>query len=390
MPKKSFDLGGGKNNIPSINRIAEANAKAAYNLQFIPYDKFYVNELNKDFSQIQIEELSASIQTWGLFHNLVAVKDTEKDMYRIISGERRWRAIGLIPPEIRKEIFPGGIPTKIENQNMDEVDEEIRLREANTERPYTDAEYRDNIIRLIELYKIKQKKGETPNLAKVIAEKTKLTERQIQKYINTDRLIPELEELFKNNKISLNYADKFSSLPEDAQKYIYSLYESGNTKTINEDYTILKKNVEEQRNENKRLHEELKKTQEELEEKEDTISKLNTQIESVQNIPYPKETQEDIIKELSEAKDKAEKEQKKLKTRLENFEEQQKDLKKRNILLSNEEMNKYSLIAKVENSLTQIEDQMKLLKNNKSSILSDETLKNRVSILVTRLQNLLE
>lgn len=390
--KKSFTTIGGDRNNPSgnANRIAEANAKMNYNLQFIPYEKLYTNKLNKGFSQDDIEELSTSIKTWGLFHNLVVVKDAEKDMYRIISGERRWRAIGLMTQDERKNMFPAGIPAKIENPDMDDIDEEIRLREANNEREYSEADYRDNVLRLVELYKIKQQKGETPNLAKAIAEKTKKSERQIQKYINTEKLIPGLDKLFKDGVISLNYADKFSALPEDHQQFILSLYETDNTANISEDYKALKKNADEQREENKRLKSELEKVQEELKNKESSISSLKNQIENVRNIPYEKKDQDEIITELTEARDRAERAQKHLKEKLDNLELQQKELKNRNISISQDELKKIHAITKTEQVLESMEEGIKTLKSNKQNILSDKMLKERIRIFISRLEGIIE
>lgn len=373
----------------STNRIAETNAKAKFQVKFIPHDKFYVNELNKSFSQEELEELAFSIKTVGLLHNLVAVYDPEKDMYRIISGERRWRAIGLhYTPEEMKEDFPAGLPTKIETATMDEVDEEIRLREANTDRGYTESEYRENINRLIELYKIKQQRGENPNLAKIIAKKVNLSERQVQKYINIERLIPELDELFKNKQITLTYADKFSALPVEAQKYIYSLYINGQAENITEDYEAIKKSVDSQKEENKRLHQEIENAKEELNKKEETISALEQQIANAKTIPDEQADLNEIIKELTASKERAEREEKKWKNKVDELQQQQKESK--NVMLSEDELKKIQIHTKTERAIDAIEKELKSLKENKTNILEDEIFKNRLKIISTRIQHLLE
>lgn len=388
---KSFSLPTSvKNNTPIIN-LDESNAKAIYHFEFIPYDKIKPSILNKDFSQDEIEELALSIKVNGLLHNFVVVPDTEDiGMYRLISGERRWRAIGTFTKDELKKNFPMGLPSKIEKQSIDEIDEEIRLREANRQRDYTQEQIRENILRLIELYKIKGTNEDNPNFAKMVAEKTGLSERQTQKYINTERLIPELNELFKVGKLSLTHADNFSKLNESSQKYICSLYESNQIENITETYDVLRKNVEETKQENKRLNEELEKTNLQLNEKETTITRLNSLIEHAEkeNDLFVPDEQTDIIKELKEAKNKAEKEYKKVKTKLENLEEEQKDLKNRNVTMSHEDYKRMINITKTEHAISQMEDQMKILKNNKDNILSDELIKNRIEILITRLKNL--
>lgn len=388
--KKNFVLPvkeNGNNN--SMNKIAETNAKAKFPIKFIPHEKFYVNELNKGFSQEELEDLAFSIKTVGLLHNLVAVYNPDNDMYRIISGERRWRSIGqYFSSEEMKEYFPAGLPTKVETATMDEVDEEIRLREANKDRGYTESEYRENISRLIELYKIKQQRGENPNLAKIVAKKVNLSERQVQKYINTERLIPELDELFKNKQITLTYADKFSALPAEAQKYIYSLYKNGQSENITEDYEAIKKSVDTQKEENKRLHQEIENAKEELNKKEETIFALELQIANAKTIPYEQADLNEIIKELTASKERAEREEKKWKNKVDELQQQQKESK--NVMLSEDELKKIQIHTKTERAIDAIEKELKSLKENKSNILEDEIFKNRLKIITTRIQNLLE
>ena len=52
-------------------------------------------------------------------------------MYRIVSGERRYHAIDLMDEKTYKELFPAGIPCKVEKSNISEIDEEIMLISAN-------------------------------------------------------------------------------------------------------------------------------------------------------------------------------------------------------------------------------------------------------------------
>lgn len=48
----------------------------------------------KEFSQEALEELAASIKEYGILQPLVTVK--EEDKYKIVAGERRWRAAKLL------------------------------------------------------------------------------------------------------------------------------------------------------------------------------------------------------------------------------------------------------------------------------------------------------
>lgn len=100
------------------------------------------------------------------------------------------------------------------------------------------------------------------------------------KYINTDKLIPELSEILNAKGITLDEADNYATLSEDAQKVIVKLIkENGSVEP--EEYKEIKKQAELQ---NKEV-EDLKKIQNEnleaLKRKDNLISSLQKQVEEL-------------------------------------------------------------------------------------------------------------
>ena len=128
-----------------------------------------------------------------------------------------------------KELFPSGIPCKVEKSNISDIDEEIMLISANHDVRETSMEVkRWEISRLKELYEAKKLKGEIKNINAEIAKQLNISERQARKYTTAEKLIPELSELLNANGIDLNQADKFGKLDEGAQKSILELMNTEN------------------------------------------------------------------------------------------------------------------------------------------------------------------
>ena len=141
------------------DKLKQMQANSNYNFKFIPKDKIIPNEKNKNYSQDNIEALSESIIINGLRHNLSVIHESTTDQYRIVSGERRYHAINLMNEKTYKELFPTGIPCKVEKSSISEIDEEIMLISANHDiRETSIEEKRWEIRRLKELYEAKKLK----------------------------------------------------------------------------------------------------------------------------------------------------------------------------------------------------------------------------------------
>jgi len=186
--------------------LGQIQAQKASSISYVLYDSIKPNDLNVRYDQIDLESLSCSIEDQGLYHNLMVTTTDDPNEYRLISGERRWRAIGLLRdrnPERFEELFPGAlIPAKV--QTLDSIDEEIALIAANSEvRSIDTAGQLSDIRRLAELYAAKEGNSSKTELVHTIAEQLNKSERHILRYMDLDKLVPELMEAFETKVLNL-------------------------------------------------------------------------------------------------------------------------------------------------------------------------------------------
>lgn len=371
------------------DKLKQMQAASNYNFKFIPKEKIIPNEKNKNYSQDNIEALSESIIVNGLRHNLSVIFDAEKNMYRIVSGERRFHAIDIMEEKNYKELFPIGIPCKVEKSDISEIDEEIMLISANHDiRETTIEEKRWEIRRLKELYEAKKLTGEITNISKEISKQLNISQRQAIKYVNAEKLIPELSDLLNQNGISLEEASKFSSLDEWAQLKIVELIQSQGSIDSHELESI-KKISREKEIENQRNREELEHTREKLVERDKNIAALEQRIQLLQSTTErPENELKEELKYVSDAKEKAEHEKQRLQNQLEKIKQQQKERETRNTSISGDELKRITQIAKTEQALQLLETNFTMLKNNKKIIKADPDLKIRLEILKNRINDL--
>lgn len=388
--KKNFGVGmASSSKITENNTIKDMKAKQNFNFQYIHRDKIDTNPLNKRYAQDDIEQLKESIISTGLLHNICLTKDEDTDRYRLISGERRWRAICLLTEEEYKTHFPSGIPSHVMAFDS-ETDEEIALIAANVEdRDEGQEKKRDSILRLKELYELKREQGDTQykNINKMIAEKTKMSTRQVTKYTNTARLIPELQELFNKEAIKIDEASNFSVLSEEAQRKILEMIQRDG-KVNHENVKTIKK----QEAEAKELQKSLSQKEDELKKKEGLIEELTRQVKKLEqkNKLVSDDVARDEISELKEAKEKAEKERANLQLKIQKLEEDKKQREQRNIEITADELKRIETIAKLEQTIEQFENSFNILKSGKNIIIQDQTLRSKIEILANRFDMLLQ
>ena len=392
MAAKSFSAGMTKTGILNNSggeKLKEIQAKTQYNFQYIPKEKIVSNPKNEMYSQDGIDALKESILINGLRHNLSVLFDADKNVYRLVSGERRYRAISKMTDKEYNALFPSGIPCKVEKSNINEIDEEIMLISANHDVRESSMEVkRWEVSRLKELYEAKKLKGEIKNINAEIAKQLNISERQARKYTTAEKLIPELSELLNANGIDLNQADKFGKLDEDAQKSILLVLKANNGKIENAQFQEIKKLSEERELEAKKYKEALDEAQKKIEHQENTVRFLENKINELEKAPTSSKTKEELVDELkyiTEAKNKAEKEKAKLETSLEKIKQQQKEKR----FWWNSLTGIISQIAKTEQALTLFENNFDILKNNKSIIKSDDNIRVRIEILKNRLDDLI-
>ena len=388
--KKNFGVGmASSSKITENNTIKDMKAKQNFNFQYIHRDKIDTNPLNKRYAQDDIEQLKESIISTGLLHNICLTRDEDTDRYRLISGERRWRAIDLLTEEEYKTHFPSGIPSHVMACDS-ETDEEIALIAANVEdRDEGQEKKRDSILRLKELYELKREQGDTQykNINKMIAEKTKMSTRQVTKYTNTAKLIPELQELFNKEAIKIDDASNFAVLSEESQRKILEMIQRDG-KVNHENIKTIKK----QEAETKELQKSLFQKEDELKKKESLIEELTRQVQKLEqkNKSVPDDIAKDELSELKEAKEKAEKERASLQLKIQKLEEDKKQREQRNIEITADELKRIETITKLEQTIEQFENSFNILKSGKNFIIQDQTLRSKIEILANRFNMLLQ
>lgn len=397
MAKKSFSAGTTKPGILNSDggeKLKEIQAKTQYNFQYIPKEKIVSNPKNEMYTQDGIEALKESIIINGLRHNLSVLYNSDNDTYRLVSGERRYRAISSMTDKEYNQLFPAGIPCKIEKSEITEIDEEIMLISANHDVRESSMEVkRWEVSRLKELYEAKKVKGEIKNINAEIAKQLNISERQARKYTTAEKLIPELSELLNNNGIDLNQADKFGKLDEDAQKSILTIIKK-NGDIENAEFQSIKKLSEERAKEAEQYKKELDSVLKELNEKNQTLQVLEEKINQISSTkpeePKDSDSVEEQLRYMTDAKNKAEKEKARLETNIEKMKQLQKEKEQRKTSISDSELKRISSIAKTEQALTLFENNFDTIKSNKSIIKNDADLRVRIEILNQRLNDFLK
>lgn len=397
MAKKSFSAGATKPGILNSDggeKLKEIQAKTQYNFQYIPKEKIVSNPKNEMYTQDGIEALKESIIINGLRHNLSVLYNSDNDTYRLVSGERRYRAISSMTDKEYNQLFPAGIPCKIEKSEITEIDEEIMLISANHDVRESSMEVkRWEVSRLKELYEAKKVKGEIKNINAEIAKQLNISERQARKYTTAEKLIPELSELLNNNGIDLNQADKFGKLDEDAQKSILTIIKK-NGDIENAEFQSIKKLSEERAKEAEQYKKELDSVLKELNEKNQTLQVLEEKINQISSKkpeePKDSDSVEEKLRYMTDAKNKAEKEKARLETNIEKMKQLQKEKEQRKTSISDSELKRISSIAKTEQALTLFENNFDTIKSNKSIIKNDADLRVRIEILNQRLNDFLK
>lgn len=272
-----------------VERIEAPREKMPFNFKFVQRSKITLNKDN-NYPQSDIEKLANSILTYGLLHNLEGLYDEEVDTYILESGERRTRALDYLLEKYKNikdsdpdyELFmenvkgyEKGYPMNVKRKKEDlppdsqeaklqELTSRIRLHAANQEtRSEDQAEKLKNITEYKELLEARNrllKRDERVNVNKTIAEFEGITERQVQRYNNIVKLIPELQEEFNKNNITLKEGDSYSKLSEDEQMILANLITQGKKVSA----------------------EELKKLKDAVEEKQEVIQAKQKEIEQLQ------------------------------------------------------------------------------------------------------------
>lgn len=242
---------------------SSAHSVKAFNFKYIPREKLSFSEDNK-YPMEDIEKLGNTILRFGLIHNLEVFYEEETDTYIIESGERRTRAIDGLIERFRnavdsdaeeyqlylkniKQFADEGYPCNVKRQILTEstgltekerligqIESKIRLRIANEEvREANVVKTRNVIMELNELYAQLNNllhRQEKVNVNEMVAKEMGISSRQVKNYKATEKLIPELQEMFESSSITLKEGANYAKLSEEEQQQIVTLIRAGEDK----------------------------------------------------------------------------------------------------------------------------------------------------------------
>lgn len=297
-----------KNIVEKLDSSQKSGFKA-FNFKFISREKIKFNSKN-DYPIESVKKLADRILEFGLMHNLEVLYDEDSDTYTLESGERRTRAIDYLIDKFQntknknteeyqfylknvQQFAVEGYPCNVKgntSQNqaseLEMLDSEIRLIIANEEVRTEDvSRSREKIMRLNELL---QQRNEIlhkkVNVNKEIAQTLGISDRQVMKYKSLSKLIPELQELFDKNGITINEGANYAQLQEEEQRQLLRLIESGQDKkevnalyekinTMNREMEAQKQEIEQLKEDKVAAHKMVSKAQEEAKDIEEKIRK---------------------------------------------------------------------------------------------------------------------
>ncbi len=149
---KKKPLGRGLSSLLGENLIVEnlTNTNAKNNLSFIPIEHLSPGswQVRKNFDENELSSLSQSIKNNGIFQPIVVVSDKEKNgKYKIVAGERRWRAAQLanlheVPVILRddfssEKIAEISLLENLERSDLNPIEEAKGYEDLINEHDYT-------------------------------------------------------------------------------------------------------------------------------------------------------------------------------------------------------------------------------------------------------------
>ena len=149
---KKKPLGRGLSSLLGENSIVEnlTNTNSKSNLSIIPIEHLSPGpwQVRKNFDENELSNLSQSIKNNGIFQPIVAVSDKERSgKYKIVAGERRWRAAQLVnlhevPVILRDDFSPEKIVEislleNLERSDLNPIEEAKGYEDLINEHNYT-------------------------------------------------------------------------------------------------------------------------------------------------------------------------------------------------------------------------------------------------------------
>lgn len=223
------------NAMDALNRntqaaVTDERPKARFRVRDINIKKMYSNDANF-YSMQDVEQLAQKIYAVGLLENLTVVHNPcDRGEYRIIAGERRWRALNLLVERGYKEFEIASCQVKTPAEEHEEM---VQLIVANAYRNKTVKDILEEEQKLKETLQY-MKKNKIPlqgyqldsgRLRDVISDMLNLPATKIAQIESINkRLLPEFTEELKNGDLTFSAAYELSGLQEESQKVLLNQY----------------------------------------------------------------------------------------------------------------------------------------------------------------------
>lgn len=212
---------------------AEEKPKARFRTRDISIRKIYSNDRNF-YSMPGIEQLAQEILAVGLMENMtVAYAPCERGEYKIIAGERRWRALNLLLEKGYEDFET--VTCQIKSA-AEENEEMVQLIIANAYRDKTIADMLEEEKRLKESLQYMKDNGltlqgyklDSGRLRDVIASIMNTTGTKIAQIESINKhLIPEFSTELKEGRLTFSAAYEISGMAEDKQMELLEKYKEG-------------------------------------------------------------------------------------------------------------------------------------------------------------------
>lgn len=282
----------------------EEKPKARFRTKDIDIYNIYANEDNIS-DQIGIDEKAAEIKLLGLLQPLEVMYEPNQsgEEYKLIGGERRWRALKkLVEEEDLQEFREATCQIRKPRSKNEEI---IELCISNSYRKATPEKELERIKLLTDALKDAKAAGEkimgydleSGRLRDIAAKILGKKPTQIANAMSiNNNLIPELRELLEKQEISFSTAVEIAGLEEDEQEEIYSWYPD---KII----TVKKIREYKQRILEEQQEEDLKESRQEAEadETEEEEEEIEGQMELEKDFPEYCPNQDELEKQALEA-----------------------------------------------------------------------------------------
>lgn len=211
----------------ALNRNSKAAAedkpRARFRTKDISIRKMYSNDRNF-YSMNGIEKLAQEILTVGLLENMtVMYAPCERGEYRIIAGERRWRALQLL---LKKGYEEFEIATCQIKSVAEEHEEMVNIIMANAYRDKTMADLLQEEQQLRKSLQYMKDNGltlqgytlDSGRLRDVIASIMQMSGTKIAQIDSiNERLIPEFTEQLKEGRLTFSAAYEISGMDQEQQ-----------------------------------------------------------------------------------------------------------------------------------------------------------------------------